>query len=703
MAEKTLNLHIWLGLATVLIALMQLPWSPLAIMAGVLLSIIVGWIYGWWALDSDQQLWRFLLGMLFWLAGLAILGALFIFIYKLNNLTWLITLGISLLIPYFWLWRNGNMNIPLPQLKQSRLIFNYNFLLLLLILFNFLIIFILYWQARTADLVLSLWQTLPSYIFWLFILLIGLMMAYSRRDNDSSMPWLWSLFTFLVLGAAVIIYKIGYGFDPFIHLATLKLIDLQGTISPKPFYYLGQYATQLQLHWLWHIPLVWINKYLVPLIFSLYVPASIYYTWKTNFQDSQVARWLPWIIFTFPLSAYIYTTPQGLANTLVLLLLLLAINTFINNRLPIGWLWLLAFYITAIHPLAGVPAIFFMAVLHWQVGSWRSLRQTNCHKYINYLLIILGLFALPILFLLYGFISKQQFVWEWRLTQLGTDVSAWLTTSAPLINIWDWLYSILHWWPLALLALAGWGLYYSWQQGRLALLRPYLILSAILLSNYLIFAYGLRFAWLISYEQNNYTDRLWSLFWLSLLIPILIGAYNLWKKTLARGWSTRFLLIILLILIIVANWYASYPRQDPYFENKNVNTTALDLAIVQTIDTQSSDDYIVLANQAVSAAALQTFGFAHYYLGNFYYPLPTSGELYQDYLALAYQTKDTPITLAHSAQITGVKNIYLVLNNYWTNYASLVASYKKTADSYQAVADGQAYIFYFNLANTAAQ
>ena len=61
-----------------------------------------------------------------------------------------------------------------------------------------------------------------------------------------------TLFTVLYLmisySVAVIVYGVGYGFDPFIHQATIKFIDEFGAVSPKPLYYAGQYSLEIIAH-----------------------------------------------------------------------------------------------------------------------------------------------------------------------------------------------------------------------------------------------------------------------------------------------------------------------------------------------------------------------------------------------------------------------------------------------------------------------
>ena len=160
--------------------------------------------------------------------------------------------------------------------------------------------------------------------------------------------------------------------------------------------------------------------------------------------------------------------------------------------------------------------------------------------------------------------------------------------------------------------------------------------------------------------------------------------------------------MLLVAIIFSTTFYLSYPQRDPYIFNKSLNTTSTDLNIVHTIESQSSD-YIVLANQAVSAAAISEYGFNKYFKDNiFYYPLPTSGPLYQLYLQLAYQQSLVVEVLDSVKNLTGVNNIYFVINSYWSGYNQIVSEHKKTAESWQQI-DNKATIFYYNLADKVSQ
>jgi len=125
---------------------------------------------------------------------------------------------------------------------------------------------------------------------------------------------------------------------------------------------------------------------------------------------------------------------------------------------------------------------------------------------------------------------------------------------------------------------------------------------------------------------------------------------------------------------------------------------------VHWIANDADSDYIVLANQQVSAAALREFGFKKYYkiqneidnrqstIDIFYYPIPTGGRLYQYYLDMVYK-KPAKETMAEVMDFAGVRQSYFVLNKYWWAFPKILAEAKLEADSWTEIGQGEIYIF----------
>ncbi|MBU4375668.1 hypothetical protein KKH38_04155, partial [Patescibacteria group bacterium] len=141
-----------------------------------------------------------------------------------------------------------------------------------------------------------------------------------------------------------------------------------------------------------------------------------------------------------------------------------------------------------------------------------------------------------------------------------------------------------------------------------------------------------------------------------------------------------------------------------YFNSRCFSTSKNDIEAVNWIENNTESDYIVLANQQVSAAALREFGFKKYYSpplidkerGSggevFYYPVPTGGPLYQYYLDMVYE-KPSRETMAKAMDLAGVSEGYFVLNKYWRAFDKILEEAKLEADSWEDIGDGDVFVF----------
>ncbi|MDO8581322.1 MAG: hypothetical protein Q7S16_00400 [bacterium] len=215
----------------------------------------------------------------------------------------------------------------------------------------------------------------------------------------------------------------------------------------------------------------------------------------------------------------------------------------------------------------------------------------------------------------------------------------------------------------------------------------------ILLTSYILMSGFLSFNFLIGYEQADYARRVLDIAQL-FLIPFFLLGINWWLARLSFALQNfgglRFALPILLTLGITASLFLIYPQKiDSYSVSHAFNTSQADIDAVRWIDADAHDeDYIVLANQSVSAAAIHELGFKKYYQlkptnyslqttnSIFFYPIPTGSPLYQYYLDMVYKSPSTE-TMQNAMQHVSVKRGYFVLNNYWTDFEKI----KKEAES----------------------
>ena len=164
--------------------------------------------------------------------------------------------------------------------KQSFLFAAY--VILYLISFSYL------FKYSTQESILSPWEILPKTFFLIFVLLnILLLIILLNKDNEGNAPFSFSptyrltvlsLHSFLIFSIALIVYKIGYGFDPFVHRASENALSDLGYILPKPLYYIGQYVLVVFYEKILFLKISLIDKLLTPLLAALTLPTIIYYS-----------------------------------------------------------------------------------------------------------------------------------------------------------------------------------------------------------------------------------------------------------------------------------------------------------------------------------------------------------------------------------------------------------------------------------------
>ena len=195
---------------------------------------------------------------------------------------------------------------------------------LLLYLASFAYLF----SQSTAQAIISPWELVTWPFFLLYALSGGLLLYLLNQATLKSLPktLLLTLHYFLSFGVALVVYQISYGFDPFIHEATLKVIAEAGAIWPKPAYYLGDYSLIIVLHRLTGLSIVWLNKYLITILAAIFLPWAIIKFLTTNQISSKQPRahyLSALMILALGYAPFIISTPQSLGYLLLILTVLI--------------------------------------------------------------------------------------------------------------------------------------------------------------------------------------------------------------------------------------------------------------------------------------------------------------------------------------------------------------------------------------------
>lgn len=524
--------------------------------------------------------------------------------------------------------------------------------------------------AQTQNAIRTPWQVIPPIVLGLYLAtaFITIRLAYQKTT-----PWLLIPFYFLTWSVINLIYPLAFGFDSFIHQASEKIISLTGTLDPKPWYYLGQYSLVVSLEKITLLPLKLIDQWLVPVLASLFLP----------FQFNKLAKKItfhkpwPWLLTLLPLILtlpfFTYTTPQALANLWALIAVLEISFNIINHHHKLNKTLILLTLATLLtHPLTGLPLLGVIS-LYYFIFIYQG-EQKKAYQYISAAIIAL---AVPAAFVALSLVQNSGTSLTinidilGRLQILGDNIKNSLPIWPRYIDLVDLTYLWSKLLPLISFSLVALAItkFKSIHHN----LNFFVLIFALTTTGYLLLFIFARFTNLTPNEQFFYTTRLWDLSKLWLWPLLIYGGYY-FGQLIPQIFQRPVLVILGGALLLTAGFYLSYPRLDLYNKDTAYNTTPDDLTAVTSIVNNALDDYIVLANQAVAAAAIDLYGFNKYYQGNFYYPVPTgTNPLYQIYLEASERNIPTRDIIKKASDIAGVKVVYLVLNQYWSGFDKLTA------------------------------
>jgi hypothetical protein len=548
--------------------------------------------------------------------------------------------------------------------------------------------FIVLIKSSSSSALISPWLVVPTNFFYLYALSTAWLFFVLNRGLQVRLKLnLLRIHYFLALAIAFIVYKIGYGFDPFIHQATMELIDKQGYVDPKPLYYLGQYSLIVILHKLSGISIYLLNKVLVPVLAAIFLPNAIY-SFVRDKGESKRAMILILSLLALPLNLFILSTPQNFTYLWLLLLIFYSLSKHLGY-LPL----ILSLAILSIHPLSGLPAIFF--VMWTELLKQKESIKNIWYKIANTILWLGAAIALPLSFTI---VTGQ----SWKDLSLSfsglISIFNFSHTSTNLSNfVLNFPYLINNNWLLIFVALVISGFIIWFKQNKDQAWLFIKIISALLVGFTL--SASLSFAFLIDYERDNYISRLPILMGLFALPAVVLSLDYLITKIWRNSKIVALSAIILITILISVSLYLSYPRLDAYVNSRGYSVSEADLLAVRSIAKQTNKPYIVLANQQTSVASLKELGFDHYFkIGTeqiFFYPIPTGGKLYQYYLDMVNNAPNRS-TIKKAMDLVGVKESYFVVSKYWWLSNRIIGEAKINADTYWEINDGDIYVFRFD-------
>jgi hypothetical protein len=690
-----------LGLASQNFVLL-LPIGGLLFFAGMSVSI------GSMAFPEERRPIRWAFGLLGTMALIAAAGSAVYYAYKLDTIGWswlLVTLPWAVFVfsPITRQRQGIDAEIRTAQIDKTTPEDSLSAVLLIVAVGADLAALRWLSGAQTGNALRSPWEAVsPIYFLWIVLATFCLVALSYRKRYPHLTLGAAALHLFAMLSPALLIYGVGYGFDPFVHQAAERLISAVGEVRPKTPYYIGQYALVTLLSKLSSLPTDAVDRALLPGMAALFLPVSSAWLLRRGFG---VQRWLSIIgsfgVLLLPIASFASTTPQGLGNLFFLLALLLGAGWLHAHRPPLGFVLIVALAAAAAHPLAGIPALSGVAILmavklrHDGVPAMRIAKVS-----IFAVLVAAAAIAVPLTFSLRQASGVAPIVETLSkppaklLSGIPFEAPGLETRYRPVLDFAEFANRNR---DLMLFAMAAAG---AWLLGRKKNYRRTALacggLALALLLAVAILRSGFVFEDVIGYEQANYASRLYETALLA-LSPLVLAAFAWWWRALSKTDAhVRFFQTLLFAGVAAALAYGWFPRLDEYQWSRGYSPSAQDVDAVRWINEHALGTYLVLADQSVSAAALHEFGFRTYYGEQFYYSIPTGAPLYQHYLNMTYDGAPRSEMEAAMSEI-GVPTAYFVIDKYWTDAPDIIDAAKKTADDWQEIDGGELYIFRYSV------
>lgn len=542
-------------------------------------------------------------------------------------------------------------------------------------------------NAATTDSIRSPWLIIPNGTLLLLGFIYLNIQSLERIQVKHILPVATAISLASIVFIAPIIYSMGFGFDGFLHRASEQVILQTETLQPKPLYYMGQYTLITWLIRLFDFPLKTTDIWFTPFCLLLLIPLAL--SWK-----QRDISFYACILF-LPFAGLIGSTPQATAYIAGLAAVLFARLTPTVSPLPS---LVLSFWSTVIHPLAGLP--FFFATLSVLFKDKNILR---------WMAVTAGIICIPLAFFVLSLRQSTPIVWQFDQLKNGTaltqTIKNWITPPTNHISLWaDWSawyqYLLI---PLMLL-MAALG-YKQHPEKRKEIISLTMLSLGIALCGYLL-KLSSQFTFLIDYERQNYIDRLFIIAQCLLVLPAAIGWSHVTIKLKQANPIITFTAMAVFALMGSANAYNAYPKHDATIVGRGWSVGKADFDAVRYIDQDANmETYTVLANQSISAAAVEQLGFKRYADDVFFYPIPTGGSLYQLFLDVT-KPNATPTeiqeTIKKTSELGKSQLIYIVINDYWWDAERVNANLSSIADKTTPFGNGKTIVYRFKLSTNAS-
>ncbi|MBI4272463.1 hypothetical protein HY621_01270 [Candidatus Uhrbacteria bacterium] len=523
------------------------------------------------------------------------------------------------------------------------------------------------WQVRTDAPLQTPWTSESIWIFAVFstttaLLVLNALRAYSR--------WWWvGCFThfFTFYGVAVIAFRYGFGYDPLIHEAAERYIVKFGQITPLQPYYIGQYAVVAVFHFLTRIPIIYVDRFLVPALASLTLPLVIYHGLFRKYGVSvKRARFFTILFLLIPLSELTFTVPYNL-SVLYAIWWIFFLPFFGKSRGHEMTIWGIACVALVTHPLLGMPLI--AATLLARMYQ-RFVQITSCIQNIIVRLLGIAIIACSIvlLFGIHRVLQGELFFSEFSPEGAQLFLSLFKPPEFALDS--DPSLKFIYWYEYAIKVVIPLGVFVFLVFRKKLLWIEWISISVLggILVSLAALATVIRIPGVLAYEQSEFILRLRDTIpWFS--FPVLVCGIG----KLAIGKLSKVVIVPLALgvgLLASMSLYLSYPQVNSIRPQAGWNVSKYDIEAIHQIEKDAAGaSYAVLGTQLFSVTGLREIGFERTHIAidgrKFHTYAIESKELLFPYASQALYSELSQEIFDSLKAITDLSILYIVVPDSW--------------------------------------
>lgn len=547
--------------------------------------------------------------------------------------------------------------------------------------------------ARSGLALMSPWSFYLPLHFLAFGIATFLLFVQAERLRTSLLFPLASLHLFAAYSVVAFVVAHGFGYDPFIHRASVQHILSEGVLLPKQPYYIGEYVLFATIARFSHIPLLLLDVWFLPILTSLLVPPVLYAGLRRGMHLSH-ANAAPWLLapLLLPLPALTFTIPYNISFLLWLLLVFLAPLAVSFKPIRI-FCFLLILFSWTLHPLLSVSATLYL-VSCLLFPKLRTLPRRTVFFFGFFALQAIGI---PALLLLREWNPSLPFAIANPMHRIDYFYGLFTDPfSQAFWASWPWqaLYQYYLLLPLIAALLGVIGFFF---QSRVRGVFSLVFFSGTLLTLFLMSTVSVVQS-LAPYEQSEFALRLKQAA-LLFFLPGIISFGLVFREQFPR--VGRYALPIFFAIFSVASWHATYPQMNPKAFQAGWNASDGDIHVVEELERRSPDEpYVVLSSQMTSVVALERLGFRKTAPnGDFVYPLSSTGRFYHYYLRIySPETTDYRALAGEAMEYAGVERLFMLIPDYSWGAQSFAAKITPHADSYFTIDGGAIHVFSFDRA-----